>query len=522
MEKTEEKSAQGLSDLLMLAEHAATEKGIDPNSVFEAVEYAYQKAARSHFGQALDIRAHIDRNTGELSLACYREVVDVVEDHDKQIDLKNAQNYKKGAEVGDLLKIEDLSTKNLEFGRVASLTARQVLNQHVREAEREKQFEEFKDRQGEIISGVVKRKEYGNVIVDLGRGEGYLHRNELLHREIFERGDRVRAYIKEVRRDNRAPQILLSRADPMFVAGLFKQEVPEIYDGQIEIKGVAHDPGSRAKIAVHARETFIDPVGACVGMRGSRVQAVVSELKGEKIDIIPWSEDTASFVVNAMSPVEVSKVVIDEDKGVIEVVVPEVQLSLAIGRRGQNVRLASQLTGWRIDILTEAAESERRNEEFKTKSQRFEKELDVDSVIAHLLVTEGFSTINELAQSPLDELKAIEGFDDSLAQEIYERALAWQKEQEALYIKKCKSLGIDSSLTERPNMTREAILLLGEEGVRNRDELADLDSDELLDILKPDIPLSRRDAEAIIMEARGLPMPEPDKEQEQNEDAQTE
>ena len=338
MEEANKGTTQGASDLLLVATNVAQEKGIDPDTVLEALEQSIAKAGRSRYGQEFDIRAHVNRETGAISLARYREVVEAVENQATEVELSQAQGIKKGVTVGEFIT-EPLPPP--ELGRVAALTARQVMNSRVREAERERQYEEFKDRQGEIISGVVKRKEYGHVIVDLGRAEGCLRREELLQRETFERGDRVRAYVKEVRRDNRAQQILLSRSDPQFVAGLFTHEVPEIYDGQIEIKAVAHDAGSRAKIAVHAKDSAIDPVGACVGMRGSRVQAVVSELKGEKIDIIPWSEDTASFVVNAMNPVEVSKVVIDEEKHAIEVVVPESQLSLAIGRRGQNVRLAS-------------------------------------------------------------------------------------------------------------------------------------------------------------------------------------
>ena len=516
MEEANKGTTQGASDLLLVATNVAQEKGIDPDTVLEALEQSIAKAGRSRYGQEFDIRAHVNRETGAISLARYREVVEAVENQATEVELSQAQGIKKGVTVGDFIT-EPLPPP--ELGRVAALTARQVMNSRVREAERERQYEEFKDRQGEIISGVVKRKEYGHVIVDLGRAEGCLRREELLQRETFERGDRVRAYVKEVRRDNRAQQILLSRSDPQFVAGLFTHEVPEIYDGQIEIKAVAHDAGSRAKIAVHAKDSAIDPVGACVGMRGSRVQAVVSELKGEKIDIIPWSEDTASFVVNAMNPVEVSKVVIDEEKHAIEVVVPESQLSLAIGRRGQNVRLASQLTGWRIDILTEADESERRSEEFKTRSQMFIDELDVDDVIAHLLVTEGFTKIDELAQVPLQEMQQIEGFDESIASELHHRAVAWQKKQEQLFVEDCQELKIDDSLLQRPQLNKKMILMLGGQGVCSRDDLADLSSDELLDIVKPDIAINRKDADAIIMEARGLPL-KTDEDEEEGEEGE--
>lgn len=513
-------TTQGASDLLLVAANVAQEKGIDSDAVLEALEQSIAKAGRSRYGQEFDIRAHVDRETGAISLARYREVVEAVENQATEVELSQAQEIKKGVTVGDFIT-DPLPVLN-DLRRVAALTARQVLSSGVREAERERQYEEFKNRQGEIISGIVKRKEYGHVIVDLGRAEGCLRREELLQRETFERDDRVRAYIKEVRRDNRAQQILLSRADPQFVAGLFKHEVPEIYDGQIEIKAVAHDAGSRAKIAVHAKDSAIDPVGACVGMRGSRVQAVVSELKGEKIDIIPWSEEPASFVVNAMNPVEVSKVVIDEEKHAIEVVVPESQLSLAIGRRGQNVRLASQLTGWRIDILTEANESERRSEEFKTRSQMFIDELDVDDVIAHLLVTEGFAKIDELAQVPLEEMKQIEGFNESIASELHHRAVAWQNKQEQLFVKRCQKLKIDDSLLQRPQLNKQMILMLGEQGVCSRDDLADLSSDELLDIVKPDVTINRKDADAIIMEARGLPLQTEEAEKESEKESEKE
>ncbi|MDF2765248.1 MAG: nusA, partial [Rhodospirillales bacterium] len=382
-------------ELLQVADAVAREKGIERDEVLEAMEQAIQKAGRSKYGHEHDIRATIDRKTGDIRLARYRQVADPIENEFTQISPKDPRA--KGVEMGDFL-IEDLPP--IDFGRIAAQTAKQVIVQKVREAERKRQFEEYKDRKGEIVNGLVKRVEFGNVTVDLGRAEAMLRRDELLPRETFRVGDRVRALIYDVREEPRGPQIFLSRTHPDFMAKLFAQEVPEIYDGIVEIRAVARDPGSRAKIAVLSNDSSIDPVGACVGMRGSRVQAVVGELQGEKIDIIPWSGDPATFVVNALAPAEVSKVVLDEDVHRMEVVVPDDQLSLAIGRRGQNVRLASILTGWDIDILTEAEESERRQEEFRTRSKMFVDALDVDDVIAHLLVTEGFGTIEEIAYVP--------------------------------------------------------------------------------------------------------------------------
>src|SRR3954466_462828 len=393
-------------ELLQVADAVAREKNIDRDEVLEAMEQAIQKAGRSKYGHEHDIRARIDRKTGDIHLMRYLEVVETVENEATQLTLREAQRMKKDAAPGEFLTDQP---PPIDFGRIAAQTAKQVIVQKVREAERQRQFKEYKDRIGEVVNGLAKRVEYGNVTVDLGRAEAILRRDELLPREHFKNGDRVRAYIYDVRAEARGPQIFLSRTHPTFMAKLFSQEVPEIYDGIIEIKSVARDPGSRAKIAVLSHDSSIDPVGACVGMRGSRVQAVVGELQGEKIDIIPWSQDPATFVVNALAPAEVAKVVMDEEQRRIEVVVPDDQLSLAIGRRGQNVRLASQLTGWDIDILTEAEESERRTEEFRSRSQMFIDALDIDDVIAHLLVTEGFGSIEEVAFVPIDELAEIEG-----------------------------------------------------------------------------------------------------------------
>ena len=490
--------ASGLADLIQVADAVAREKGIEREEVLEAMEMAIQKAGRSKYGHEFDIRAEVDRDTGEIQLARYIEVVDEVENEATQLTLDEAKKTKSDAQVGEFL-VDPLPP--MDFGRIAAQTAKQVIVQRVREAERARQYTEYKDRVGEIVNGVVKRVEFGNVIVDLGRGESIIRREELLGRETFRRTDRVRAYIYDVREETRGPQIFLSRAHPQFMAKLFAQEVPEIYDGIIEIKSVARDPGSRAKIAVHSNDSSIDPVGACVGMRGSRVQAVVSELQGEKIDIIPWSPDTATFVVNAMAPAEVIKVVIDEDAHRIEMVVPDDQLSLAIGRRGQNVRLASILTGWDIDILTEAEESERRQEEFHALSQIFMDALDVDDVIAHLLVTEGFSTVEEVAFVPEENLVEIEGFDESIIEELRERARNYLKERDEKLNQKRNELGISDELLKMPHITLESLVTLGETGVKSLDDLADLASDELREILGV-TKLNEEQANETIMAAR--------------------
>jgi N utilization substance protein A len=490
-------------ELLQVADAVAREKSIDRDEVLTAMEQAIQKAGRSKYGHEHDIRAAIDRKTGEIKLTRVQEVVDtVVENEATQIPLKAAHRRDPALKVGDFI-VDELPP--IDFGRIAAQTAKQVIVQKVRESERKRQFEEFKDRKGEIINGLVKRVEFGNVTVDLGRGEAMLRRDELLPRETFRNGDRVRALILDVREEPRGPQIFLSRTHPDFMAKLFAQEVPEIYDGIIEIKAVARDPGSRAKIAVLSHDSGIDPVGACVGMRGSRVQAVVQELQGEKIDIIPWSPDPATFVVNALAPAEVAKVVLDEDSGRIEVVVPDEQLSLAIGRRGQNVRLASQLTGFDIDILTEEQESKRRQEEFKTRSQMFMDALDVDDVIAQLLVTEGFTSIEEVAYVPAEDLAGIEGFDEDVATELKNRALAWiEAEAERLNARR-RELGVADEVAAIDKLTPAMLVALGEKGVKTLDDLADLAADELIDgsdgILK-DFELTTDDANAVIMAAR--------------------
>ncbi len=485
-------------ELLQVADAVAREKSIEKDIVIEAMEEAIQKAGRSKYGYDHDIRATIDRKTGEIALFRYRQAVETVENEATQIPFTAAKKIKSDIQLGEFI-IDALPP--LDFGRIAAQTAKQVIFQKVRDAERARQFEEYKMRTGEIISGVVKRVEYGNVTVDLGRGEAFMRRDETLPREHFKTGDRVRAYIYDVRREQRGPQIFLSRTHPEFLAKLFKQEVPEIYDGIIEIRAVARDPGSRAKIAVVSRDGSIDPVGACVGMRGSRVQAVVGELQGEKIDIIPWTEDTASFIVNALAPAEVAKVVMDEEKHKIEVVVPEEQLSLAIGRRGQNVRLASVLCGWDIDILTEAEESERRTTEFKTRSALFLEALDVDEVIAHLLVAEGFRSIEDIAETSIDELARIQGFDADVAAELRTRASNFLEAKKAERAKKFKELGVKDDLLALPGVTPEMAVALAEKGVKCANDVGDLASDELIEMLG-NKSLSLTEADKIIMAAR--------------------
>ncbi|MGH6974280.1 MAG: transcription termination factor NusA [Stellaceae bacterium] len=487
-------------ELLQVADTVARDKGIDRDEVLQAMEQAIQKAGRSKYGQEYDIRAEIDRKSGEIRLMRFREVADPIVNEAAQISLTAAKKINPEAEVGDFLT-DPLPP--IDFGRIAAQTAKQVIVQKVRDAERQRQFNEFKDRVGEIVNGLVKRVEFGNVIVDLGRAEAILRRDELLPRESFRQGERVRAYIYDVRQEVRGPQIFLSRTHPQFMAKLFAQEVPEIYDGIIEIRAVARDPGSRAKIAVISNDSGIDPVGACVGMRGSRVQAVVAELQGEKIDIIPWSQDPATFVVNALAPAEVAKVVMDEEQRRIEVVVPDDQLSLAIGRRGQNVRLASQLTGWDIDILTEAEESERRQEEFRTRSALFIEALDVDDVIAHLLVTEGFTSVEDIAYVPTSELAGIEGFEEEVAKELQQRALVFIKQRDEKHETRRRELGVADEVAQIEGVSPALLVAVGEKGVKTLDDLADLAGDELVEIAQgAGIKLDADDANAVIMKAR--------------------
>ena len=465
------------AELLAIANSVATEKMIDKSIVIEAMEEAIQKSARNRYGAENDIRAKLDLRTGDLRLWRVVEVVEEVEDYFKQIDLKAADKLQPGAKIGDFL-VDPLPA--VELGRIDAQSAKQVIFQKVRDAERDRQYEEFKDRAGEVITGVIKSVEFGHVIVNLGRAEGVIRRDQQIPREVPRVGERVRAWIMKVERQNRGPQIFLSRAHPEFMKKLFAQEVPEIYDGIITIMAAARDPGSRAKIGVISRDSSIDPVGACVGMKGSRVQAVVQELQGEKIDIIPWSEDTATFVVNALQPATVSRVVIDEEESRIEVVVPDDQLSLAIGRRGQNVRLASSLTGSAIDIMTEAEASEKRQKEFAERSKMFEEELDVDETLSQLLVAEGFSELEEVAYIDIAELAAIEGFDEELGQELQSRALEALERREEAQREERRGLGVEDDLAELPHLTEAMLVTLGKAGIKTLDDLADLATDELI------------------------------------------
>ena len=472
--------ASGISanklELLQIADAVAREKGIEMDIVLSAMADAIQKAAKARYGQENDIRVDIDPKTGETKLLRVVTVVELVENDDTEISLAIAQRDNAEAKLGDEV-IDELPP--VEFGRIATQAAKQVIVQRVREAERERQYEEFKDRVGEIINGVVKRVEYGNAVLDLGRSEAVVRRDNLIPREVFRPGDRIRAYIQNVRREQRGPQVILSRTDPAFMSKLFMQEVPEIYDGVIEVRAVARDPGSRAKIGVISNDPGIDPVGACVGMRGSRVQAVVNELQGEKVDIIPWSPDPAAFIVNALAPAEVTKVVLDEDVQRIEVVVPDEQLSLAIGRRGQNVRLASQLTGWDIDIMTEAQESERRQSEFAERTALFMHALDVDEMIAQLLASEGFATVEEVAYVPVEEITYIEGFDEETAQEIQNRARDHlDRENEKLDAQR-KEMGVGDDLAAMEGLTPAMLVRLGENDIKSLEDFAGCVTDDL-------------------------------------------
>ncbi len=499
-------------ELLQIADAVAREKQIDRSIVIEAMEDAIAKAARSRYGAETDVHAQIDPKSGELRLSRHLHVVEAIENDAREITLVDARRRNPAAQVGDAIA-ETLPP--FDFGRIAAQSAKQVIVQKVRDAERERQYDEYKDRIGEIVNGVVKRVEYGNVIVDLGKSEAVVRRDELIPREMFRPGDRIRCYLYDVRREQRGPQIFLSRTHPQFMAKLFAQEVPEIYDGIIQVRAVARDPGSRAKIAVISRDSAIDPVGACVGMRGSRVQAVVGELQGEKIDIIPWSEDVATFIVNALQPAEVAKVVLDEEAERIEVVVPDEQLSLAIGRRGQNVRLASQLTGWDIDILTEQEESERRQKEFQSRTQIFMDALNVDEVVGQLLASEGFRSVEEVAYVDDSDLTSIDGFDDDTAAEIKRRAQDYLAAVEAELDGKRRALGVEDSLREIEGVTTAVMVKLGENDVKTIEDLAGCATDDLAGWTErkdgqavrqagylDGLDLSREECEAIVMAAR--------------------
>ena len=485
-------------ELLQIAEAVARDKSIEQHIVIEAMEQAIQSVAKKKYGQDLEVRASIDEKTGEIKITRLLHIVEDIEDSSNQISLTQGKTYNKDAKLGDTI-YDPLPP--IDFGRVAAQTAKQVIVQRVKEADKERQFLEYQDKQGQIINGVVKRVEYGNVFLDLGKAEAYMRKDDTIVRETFRPGDRVRAYITMVKKDLNGPQIYLSRTCNEFMAALFSQEVPEIYDGIIKIISVARDPGSRAKIAVMSNDKTIDPVGACVGMRGSRVQAIVNELQGEKIDIITWTEDAASFIVNTLSPAEVTKVVLDEENKKVEVIVPDDQLSLAIGRKGQNVRLASQVSKWEITILTEAAESERRQAETKKETQALIEALVIDDVIAHLLVSEGFKSIEAVAYVPLEELQAIEGFDENLAKELKDRAIVYLEEKEEEYEKERLQLGVSDEIKSIEGLDAEMLVILGKNNIKTKNDLADLSSDELLEILAGKFE-KNEEADKIIMKAR--------------------
>jgi len=499
-------------ELLQIADAVAREKSIDRMIVIDAMQDAIARAARARYGAETEVKAEINPKTGEMRLWRLLEIVDEVEESSRQISLKDARKKTPEAKVGEYLS-EPLPP--IEFGRIAAQSAKQVIVQKVRDAERERMYNEYCDRIGEIVNGSVKRVEYGNVIVDLGRGEAIVRRDELIPREQFRYGDRVRALIYDVRREQRGPQIFLSRTHPQFMAKLFMQEVPEIYDGIITIRSIARDPGSRAKIAVASSDSSIDPVGACVGMRGSRVQAVVAELQGEKIDIIPWTENIADLVVSALQPAEVAKVVLDEQAERIEVVVPDEQLSLAIGRRGQNVRLASQLIGWDIDILTEHEESERRQKEFVERSELFMQALNVDELVAQLLASEGFATVEELAFVDPGEISMIEGFDADTAAEIQARAVEYLDTIERAHDEERQELGVLDELYQIEGLTAPMLVAVGKDGVKTIEDFAGYAADDLVGWIErkdgetkqfegvfSNMPVSRQEAETMIMQSR--------------------
>ncbi len=502
-------------ELLRIVDAVANEKSIDKELILTSMETAIQRAAHSKFGFDNAIEAKINRENGSIKIHKVLEIVEKVEDPVKEITLKDAtaiDKKNKDLKVGDKI-YEELP--QIDFGRIAAQSAKQVISQKVREAEKNRQYEDFKDKQGQILSGIIKRTEYGNVIIDLGRAEGIIRKEELIQREILKNGDRVKAYCSEVKQDTKAHQIFLSRAHPQFLARLFFQEVPEIYEGVIEIKSVARDPGSRAKICVNSKDSSLDPVGACVGMRGSRVQTVVNELQGEKIDIIKWTEDLPTLVAESLSPAEIQKVLIDEQNKRIEVILSEENLSKAIGRRGQNVRLASKLINYEIDILTDKEDSERRQTEFKERTELFVKGLEVDETLGQLLVSENFQSIEEIAQSKIDDISKIEGIEESTAKELIERGQEYLEKEKAEISEKLKKLGVEESLIKLDGITQGMLVVLGEKNIKKLKDFADLSSDELIggmDEIKgkrikingylEDFNLTREEADNLIMSAR--------------------
>ena len=486
-------------ELIQVAEAVSREKSIDKEEVILAMEEAIQKAARSKYGLERDIRANIDRKNGSIDISQFTEIVEIIENELTQMTLQESERKNLNLTIGEFYK---QSLPPIDFGRIAAQTAKQVISQKVREAERQRQYHEYKDRVGEIVVGTIKRVENHSITIDLGRAEAIIKKDQMIPREQLKPGERLRCFIIQVTQEIKGPQIFLSRASNEFLSALFTQEVPEIYDGIIEVKGVAREPGSRAKISAFSNDPSIDPVGACVGMRGSRVQAVVNELQGEKIEIIPWSDDPVSFVINALAPAVPSKVVMDEDAGRMEVVVPDDQLSLAIGRRGQNVRLASQLTNWFVDILTEAEETEKRQEEFSERSKIFIEALDIDDVIAHLMVSEGFVSVSDIADASIEELVAIEGFDDEIAAELSQRAKNFVTIENERIESSLRKHKINDDLYNFEDLSKLSLLRLVENNIKTLDDLAELDSEELFNILGASVFLNEDDAGSVIMKAR--------------------
>ena len=503
-------------ELLRIVEAVATEKSIDREIILSSMESAIEKAAKTKFGLDNNIRAIIDRESGDINLHKVLKIVETPINFNTEISLEHAieKEKKENVKIGDEI-FEQLP--QVDLGRVAAQTARQVITQNVREAERERQYHDFIEKKGEILSGIVKRLEYGNLIVDLNRAEAIITKDELIPREILKMGDRIKAYCYNVIRENKGQQIFLSRAHPKFMEKLFFQEVPEIYEGIIEIKSATRDPGSRAKISVSSKDSSIDPVGACVGMRGSRVQSVVNELHGEKIDIIHWSEDPAVLVVSALAPAEIQRVIIDDQNRRIEVILTEENLSKAIGRRGQNVRLASKLINYEIDILTAKEESEKRQLEFKDKTEIFIKNLEVDETLGQLLVAEGFSSIEEIHQSTLEEILKIEAIDENTAKELKERAEEYLKKEKEDIGKKLKELGVEDVLINFKGLTPGMLVTLGEKKIKTLKDFADLSTDELIgsydekqgkrfkiEGFLEEFALAKNEADDLIMNARNI------------------
>ena len=503
-------------ELLRIVEAVATEKSIDREIILSSMESAIQKAAKTKFGLDNNIRATIDRESGDISLHKVLKIVETPINFNTEISLEHAieKEKKENVKIGDEI-FEQLP--QVDLGRVAAQTARQVITQNVRQAERERQYNDFIEKKGEILSGIVKRLEYGNLIVDLNRAEAIITKDELIPREILKMGDRIKAYCYNVIRENKGQQIFLSRAHPKFMEKLFFQEVPEIYDGIIEIKSATRDPGSRAKICVSSKDSSIDPVGACVGMRGSRVQSVVNELHGEKIDIVHWSEDPAVLVVSALAPAEIQRVIIDDQNRRIEVILTEENLSKAIGRRGQNVRLASKLINYEIDILTAKEESEKRQLEFNDKTEIFIKNLEVDETLGQLLVAEGFSSIEEIHQSTLEEILKIEAIDENTAKELKERAEEYLKKEKEDIGKKLKELGVEDVLINFKGLTPGMLVTLGEKKIKTLKDFAELSTDELIgsydekqgkrfkiEGFLEEFALAKNEADDLIMNARNI------------------